>query len=76
MVFLRISTIFTSAEVWDAPFAPVMTVVPAGEFTMGSPEGEQFRLPNENRHRVRIHYSLAMSKYNVTRGEFAQFVAD
>lgn len=64
------------AEVWDAPFAPVMTVVPAGEFTMGSPEGEQFRLPNEKQHRVRIGYPLAFSKYNVTRGEFAAFVAE
>ena len=64
------------AEVWDAPFAPVMTVVPAGEFTMGSPAGEQFRLPNEQQHRVRVGYPLAFSKYNVTRGEFARFVAD
>lgn len=64
------------SEVWDAPFAPVMTVVPAGEFTMGSPEGEVFRLPNEKQHRVRVGYPLAFSKYNVTRGEFAAFVAD
>jgi formylglycine-generating enzyme len=63
-------------EVWDAPFAPVMTVIPAGEFTMGSPEGEQFRLPNEQQHRVRVGYPLAFSKYNITRGEFAHFVAD
>jgi formylglycine-generating enzyme required for sulfatase activity len=67
---------YAPAEVWDAPFAPVMAVVPAGEFTMGSPEGEQFRLPNEKQHRVRIHYPLAMTKYNVTRGEFAHFVAE
>ena len=63
-------------EFRDAPYAPVMTVVPAGEFTMGSPEGEHFRLPNEQQHRVRIAYPLAMSKYNITRGEFAHFVAE
>jgi formylglycine-generating enzyme required for sulfatase activity len=63
-------------EFRDAPYAPVMTVVPAGEFTMGSPEGEPFRLPNEQQHRVRIAYPLGMSKYNITRGEFAQFVAE
>ncbi|MBV1917814.1 MAG: SUMF1/EgtB/PvdO family nonheme iron enzyme [Sphingomonadaceae bacterium] len=63
-------------EVWDAPFAPVMTIVPAGEFTMGSPETERFRLYGEDRHRVRIAYPLAFSKYNVTRGEFAAFVAE
>jgi formylglycine-generating enzyme required for sulfatase activity len=63
-------------EFRDAPFAPEMVVVPAGEFTMGSPEGEQFRLANEHQHRVRIAYPLAMSKYNITRGEFARFVAE
>ncbi len=64
------------AEIWDAPYAPVMTVVPAGEFTMGSQEGEQFRLANEQQHRVRVAYPLAFSKFNITRGEFAQFVAE
>jgi formylglycine-generating enzyme len=64
------------SEFRDEPYAPVMTVVPAGEFTMGSPEGEQFRLPNEQQHRVRIAYPFAMSKYNITRGEFARFVAE
>lgn len=66
----------TPSQIWDAPYAPVMTVVPAGEYTMGSPESEQFRLPSEQQHRVRIAYPLAFSKYNVTRGEFAAFVAD
>lgn len=66
----------TPTEFRDAPDAPEMVVVPAGEFTMGSPEGEQFRLPNEQQHRVRIAYPIAFSKYNVTRGEFAAFVAD
>lgn len=63
-------------EFRDAPYAPEMVVVPAGEFTMGSPEGEPFRLPNEQQHRVRVGYPLAFSKYNITRGEFAQFVAE
>lgn len=63
-------------EFRDAPYAPEMVVVPAGEFTMGSPEGETFRLPNEQQHRVRVAYPLAMTKYNVTRGEFAHFVAE
>lgn len=66
----------TPTEFRDAPYAPMMTVVPAGEFTMGSPECEQFRLPNEQQHRVRVGYPLAMSKYNITRGEFAHFVAE
>jgi len=66
----------TPSEFRDADYAPEMVVVPAGEFTMGSPEGEPFRLPNEQQHRVRVGYPLAFSKYNITRGEFAQFVAD
>jgi len=66
----------TPGEFRDAAYAPEMVVVPAGEFTMGSPEGQQFRLPNEQQHRVRIAYPLAFSKYNITRGEFAHFVAE
>ncbi len=66
----------TPSEFRDAAYAPEMVVVPAGEFTMGSPEGQQFRLPNEQQHRVRIAYPLAFSKYNITRGEFAHFVAE
>ena len=64
------------SEFRDAPYAPEMLVVPAGEFTMGSPEDQEFRLPNEQQHRVRIAYPLAFTKYNVTRGEFAHFVAE
>ena len=63
------------AEVWDAPEAPVMTVIPAGEFTMGAPATEQYFQAWETQHRVTISYPLAVSKYNVTRGEYAAFVA-
>ena len=63
------------AEVWDAPEAPVMVIIPAGEFTMGSPPTEEFHEPQESpQHRVTIGYSLAFAKYNITRGEFAAFV--
>jgi formylglycine-generating enzyme required for sulfatase activity len=63
-------------EAWDAPYAPVMVVTPGGEFTMGSLESEANRGPGETPHRVTIGYPLAVSKYDVTRGEFAAFVAD
>lgn len=66
----------TPSEFRDAVYGPEMVVVPAGEFTMGSPEGEPFRLPNEQQHLVRVGYPLAFSKYNITRGEFAHFVAE
>jgi formylglycine-generating enzyme required for sulfatase activity len=63
-------------ELWDAPYAPVMVVTPGGEFTMGSFETEANRGPAETPHRVTIGYPLAVSKYDVTRGEFAAFVAE
>ncbi len=64
-------------EIWDGPEYPELIVVPAGEYTMGSPASEPHRLPNEGpRHRVRIGYSLAVGKYSVTVGEYARFVAD
>ena len=64
-------------ELWDGPEYPEMIVVPAGEYTMGSPASEPHRLPNEEpRHRVRIGYSFAVGKYSVTVAEYARFVAD
>ena len=64
-------------EVWDSADAPEMVVVPAGEFSMGSPDAEANRRATENpRHRVRIAYPLAVSKYPVTVYEFSKFVAD
>jgi formylglycine-generating enzyme required for sulfatase activity len=68
-------------ELWDAPFAPQMVIIPAGEYTMGSMQTENKTEANRAdfespRHRVRIGYPLAVSKYLVTRAEFAYFVAD
>jgi len=64
-------------ELWDGADFPEMIVVPAGEYTMGSPDAEAGRAANESpRHRVRIAYSFAVGKYPVTKGEFARFVAE
>jgi len=63
-------------QVWDAPEAPVMVIIPAGEYTMGAPADEPYAQKSEGQHRVTIGYPLAVSEYNVTRGEFAAFVAD
>lgn len=61
----------------DCPACPQMLVIPAGEFTMGSPSSEEGRLENEGpQHRVRISHPLAVGKYEITVAEFAQFVAD
>lgn len=61
--------------VWDMAEAPMMTIIHAGEFTMGSPPDELYANGTETEHRVMIGYPLAVSTYNVTRGEFAAFVA-
>lgn len=62
---------------WEQPYAPEMVVVPAGEFNMGSALTEPNRDAAEGPlHRVRIGSALAISKYPITVGEFAQFVAD
>jgi formylglycine-generating enzyme required for sulfatase activity len=46
---------------------PEMVVVPAGEFTMGSPSDEKGRNDNEGpQHRVTIARPFAVSKYDVT----------
>ena len=62
---------------------PEMVVVPQGTFTMGAPAGEESpELPAQLRghsvpqHVVTIGYKLAIAKYDVTRDEYAQFVAE
>ncbi len=58
----------------DCPECPKMTIVPAGEFTMGSPVGERYR-GAEERHRVRIAYPFAVSTFEITFVEWDACVA-
>ena len=61
----------------DAPFAPRMVVIPAGEFTMGSPPTEPGRTAEEGpRRRVRIGYPFAVSMFPIIVGEYTRFVAE
>jgi formylglycine-generating enzyme required for sulfatase activity len=54
-----------------------MVVVPAGSFTMGSPESEKDRFKNEGpQHRVTIGKPFAVGKFHVTADQFAAFVAE
>ncbi len=62
-------------ELWDFAQGPVMTVIPAGEFTMGSLSAGGVNARSETPHRVLIEKPVAISRGDVTRGEFAAFVA-
>jgi len=77
------------AELSDNPFAPLaqtfkdctdcpeMVVVPAGRFTMGSPEIEPDRFHTEGRtHEVAISRPFSAGKHEITREQFAQFVGE
>jgi hypothetical protein len=57
----------------DCETCPDMVVIPAGSFKMGdlSGAGDEDEKPV---HKVRIDYSFAVGKYEVTRGEFAKFI--
>lgn len=54
--------------------APEVVVVPIGNFTMGSPDGEADRKSNEGpRHRVNIR-GFALGRTEITVGQFRAFV--
>ena len=51
-----------------------MVVIPAGKYRMGSPKKEKERDDDEGpRHRVTISESFAVSKHEVTRGQYSVF---
>lgn len=66
-------------EEWFQDFenGPVMVVVPAGKFLMGSPESEQRKSwgAESPQHEVTIPKPFAVGRCAVTRGEFAAFIA-
>jgi formylglycine-generating enzyme required for sulfatase activity len=66
----------------DCRTCPEMVVVPAGEFTMGSPANEKNQFgatgslsnASEEQHRVKLVRPFAVGRFAVTRGEFVAFV--
>jgi len=61
----------------DCPDCPEMVVVPAGAFTMGSPDSEKNRSDNEGPQRkVTIAKPFAVGKFEVTFAEWDACVAD
>ena len=64
-------------EFSDCDECPLMVVVPAGEFTMGSPESEELRADDEGpQHPVTISKAFAVGKFEVTRGQYGAFVSE
>ena len=60
----------------DCEDCPEMVVVPAGRFLMGSPENEKGRDQDEGpQHEVTLAAPFAISRYHVTRDQYARFVA-
>ncbi len=51
-----------------------LVLIPAGKFIMGSPRGEEGRGKDEEQREVAIPQPFYMGVYEVTRGEFAEFV--
>ena len=70
------ATALASGEVFrDCPTCPLMKVLPPGRFMQGSaaddPEAQPFEQPQ---HPVAIGYAFGMGVYEVTMGEFREFV--
>ena len=60
----------------DCATCPPLVVIPAGRFVMGSPDDEPQRDPDEGpTHAVTFARPFAIGKFEVTRGEFAAFIA-
>lgn len=61
----------------DCVNCPEMVVVPAGRFVMGTAESDPIRDKDEGPQReVTFARAFAVSKFEVTRGEFRQFVTE
>jgi formylglycine-generating enzyme required for sulfatase activity len=59
----------------DCSGCPEMIVIPPGSFTIGSPANENDRSDDEGP-RKEVHIRrFAVSKYDITRGQWAKFVA-
>ena len=53
-----------------------LALIPAGKFTMGSPESEKGRFPNEEQHEVEIKEPFLLGIHEVRVRDFRAFVED
>jgi len=59
-----------------AIYEPEMVLIPAGSFKMGSTDNDKERDGDEGPQRIVTIRTFMIGKYDVTRGEFAEFVAE
>jgi formylglycine-generating enzyme required for sulfatase activity len=62
----------------NTPVKVAFVLIPRGKFLMGSPKGEKpgKKDNEEKQHEVEITRDFYLGKYEVTRGQFAQFVSE
>jgi formylglycine-generating enzyme required for sulfatase activity len=58
----------------DCPDCPEMIIIPRGSFLMGLGPTENGYVSEQPRHRVTIANSFALSRYEITRKQFANYV--
>jgi formylglycine-generating enzyme required for sulfatase activity len=70
-----VATAHAAEPIRDCPLCPALAVVPGGTFELGSPPGEVGREPREGPRREVEIAAFALGVAEVTRGEYAAFVA-
>lgn len=74
LFFALISFPVAAAEPMDNSIGLKLVLIPAGEFIMGSPATEKGRREDEPQRRVRLSRAYELGQFEVTRGQFRQFV--
>jgi formylglycine-generating enzyme required for sulfatase activity len=69
----EVSAIVALAPTLRSPAGQELRLVPAGEYTMGSPRREAGRRANESQRTVRLERRFYLGAREVTNGEFRQF---
>jgi formylglycine-generating enzyme required for sulfatase activity len=76
-------TELAGAEFRDCPDCPIMITIPTGGFMMGTAAGQELIDPrtgtpatnDQPQHRVSLFNGFAIGKYEVTTGQYSEFVA-
>ncbi len=74
LVFAIISCPVAAADPLENSIGLKLVRIPAGEFIMGSPATEKGRREDEPQRRVRLTRPFELGQFEVTRGQYRQFV--